>query len=65
METNRRKGCGGCLVILLVIVLIPTAWVVVVHSGLLEKHGLRQSVAERLFAPTPDREAANTLMGML
>jgi hypothetical protein len=47
------------------IALVLTAWVVVVHSGLLEKLGLRQPVAERLFAPPPDREADDILIGML
>ena len=65
METKRRTGCGGCLIIFLVIALILTAWVVVVHSGLLETLGLRQPAAERLFAPPPDREAADAMMDML
>lgn len=65
METKRRKGCGGCVAIFLVIVLILTIWVVVVHSGLLEKLGLRQSVSERMFAGPPDKAAADTMMGML
>lgn len=63
--TKRRRGCGGCLIVFVVILLLLIAWMVVVHSGLLEKLGLRQPVAERLFAPPPDREAADTLMGML
>lgn len=66
METKHLKRCGCCLIFfLMVIVFFLTAWYVVVHSGLLEKLGLRQPVAERLFAPPPDREAADTLMGML
>jgi hypothetical protein len=65
VETKRRKGCCGCLVIILVIALILTAWWVIVHSGLLETLGLRQSAAERLFTPPPDREAAEALMSML
>lgn len=62
---KRRKGCGGCLTIFLVILLILVAWVVVVHSGLLEKLGLREPVAERLFAPPPDREAEAALTAAL
>lgn len=65
METKRRRGCGGCLTVFLVIVLALTAWVLVVHTGLLEKLGLRQPAAERLFAPPPDREAADILTGKL
>ncbi|MDF1515163.1 MAG: hypothetical protein P1S60_15240 [Anaerolineae bacterium] len=66
MENKKRKGCGCYLIIFLVVIaLFLTAWVVVVHIGLLEKLGLRQPVAERLFAPPPDREAADALMGVL
>lgn len=65
MEPKRRKGCSGCLIIFLVIALVLTTWVVIVHSGLLETLGLRQPAAERLFAPPPDREAADAMMGML
>jgi hypothetical protein len=63
--TKRRRGCGGCLIVFVVILLLLIAWVVVVHSGLLEKLGLRQPVAERLFAPPPDREAAAALTAAL
>ena len=64
-KPKRRFGCGGCFVIVLVILLILVAWVFVVHSGLLEKLGLRQPAAERLFAPPPDREAAAALTAAL
>lgn len=66
METKkRRRGCGGCLIVFLVIVLLLTGWVAAVHWGLLEKLGLRQPAAERLFAPPPDREATDALTSML
>jgi hypothetical protein len=64
-KTKKRRGCGGCFLIFLVILLILIAWVAVVHWGLLEWLGLRQPVAERVFAPPPDREAATALMSIL
>lgn len=64
-KTKRRRGCGGCLIVFLVIVLLLTAWVAAVHWGLLEKLGLREPAAERLFAPPPDREAEAALTAAL
>jgi len=65
---DRRRGNRGCLIgcsgVLLVGVLL-CAWMSAVRWGVLEKLGLRESAAERVFALPPDREAQAALEASL
>ncbi|MHB1319622.1 MAG: hypothetical protein ACYCYF_13485, partial [Anaerolineae bacterium] len=66
MEKKKRPrgcliGCGAALLILLLL----CGWMAAVRWGVLEKLGLRESVAERVFAGPPDREAAAALTASL
>jgi hypothetical protein len=45
--------------------LVPIVWMVAMRWGVLERLGLRESVAERVFAAPPDREASAALMDAL
>jgi hypothetical protein len=65
-ETKRRKGCWGCgCGIVVLMLLLPIVWVAAMRWGVLERLGLRQPIAEQVFAPPPDREASAALMGAL
>lgn len=65
---DRRRGNRGCLIgcsgVLLVGVLL-CGWMAAVRWGVLEKLGLRESAAERVFALPPDREAQAALEASL
>jgi hypothetical protein len=66
MDQPRRRrgwliGCGGVLLVLLLL----CGWMAAVRWGVLERLGLRESVAERVFAGPPDREASAALMASL
>lgn len=66
MEKKKRPrgcliGCGAALLVLLLL----CGWMAAVRWGVLEKLGLRESVAERVFADPPDREAAAALTASL
>jgi len=62
---RKRRGCLGCFTVVLVLTVLLVGWVAAVRWGLLEKLGLRQPVAERVFAPPPDRAGAAALRGAL
>ena len=64
VERKRSRGCGCCGIIVLVL-LVGVAWLLAVRWGVLEKVGLQEPIAERVFAPPPDREATGALMGAL
>ena len=65
MHRSGHRGClVGCSGVLLVMVLL-CGWMAAMRWGVLEKLGLRESVAERVFAGPPDREAAAALMASL
>ncbi|MHB0858194.1 MAG: hypothetical protein ACYC5M_11570 [Anaerolineae bacterium] len=64
-ETKRRKGCWGCGLVLVALVVLLVGWVAAMRWGVLEKLGLRQPIAEQVFAPPPDREASTALLGAL
>ena len=64
MEPRKRRGCGGCGVVLVVLLLL-VVWVAAMRWGVLEKLGLRQPIAEQVFALPPDREASAALLGAL
>ena len=61
-EVKRRRGCRtGCGVVL-VLLLLLVGWAAAMRWGALEKLGLRQPIAEQVFAPPPDREFASALL---
>ena len=65
-EKRRRRGCWGCgCGIVLLMLLLPIVWIAAMRWGVLERLGLRQSISERVFAPPPDRGAAEALMDAL
>ncbi len=49
-EKKQRRGCRGCGIVLLVLLLL-VAWMLAIRWGALEKLGLRQPIAERVFVP--------------
>jgi hypothetical protein len=65
LERKRRRGGCGCGIALLVVALLLVGWIAAMRWGVLEKLGLRQPIAEQVFAPPPDRQAATALMGAL
>ncbi len=64
-KPRKRRGCLGCFTVFLVLLILVVGWTAAVRWGLLEKLGLRQPVAERVFAPPPDRAGAAALRGAL
>ena len=64
-QPKRRRGwligCGSVLAVLLLL----CGWMAAVRWGVLERLGLRESAAERVFAGPPDREASAALMASL
>lgn len=64
MEPKKRRGCGGCGVVVIVLLLL-VAWAAAMRWGVLEKLGLRQPIAEQVFALPLDREASEALLGAL
>ena len=49
----------------MLVLLIGVAWMMAVRWGVLEKVGLQEPIAERVFALPPDRQAAGSLMGAM
>ena len=59
---GRRGGCRGCGCVLLVITLVVVIWALLVPLRVLERVGLRESVAERMLASAPDETAGAELL---
>jgi len=62
MTIRKRRGCGGCGLLLLVLLIGALIWAAVVPFRILQRVGLQETPAERLLGGPPDRQAADVLV---